>query len=62
MLSVLLWVLVGIVFLGVIVFPGKRKGTLPLSDRKTMISDAPSLLSIFFPLSTINLKAAYTPS
>ncbi len=40
MLSVLLWVLVGIVFLGVIVFPGKRKGTLPLSDRETMISDA----------------------
>ena len=40
MLSVLMWILVGIGILCIIVFPGKRKSSLPTSDRETMISDA----------------------
>ncbi len=40
MLSVLMWILVGIGILCIIVFPGKRKSSLPSSDRETMISDA----------------------
>ena len=40
MLSVLLWMLCGIGILCIIVFCGKRKGTLPESDREVMISEA----------------------
>lgn len=40
MLSVILWIIGGIGILCIIVFPGKRKGALPVSDRETMISDA----------------------
>lgn len=37
MLSVLMWILVGIGILCIIVFPGKRKSSLLLSDRETKI-------------------------
>lgn len=40
MLSVLLWILCGIGILCIMVFCGKRKVTLPESDREVMISEA----------------------
>ena len=69
MLSVLLWILGGIGILCVIVFPGKRKDAITVSDREEMISEAACniavitfiLIQMLFPLYGYYIRIANYP-